>query len=250
VWRLPFGLVLKKSTHDNPDIEAAALQFLEASKIAGVNFPHLVDHVSSTGLSFMLSTYISGIDGSDAWNDLSQHDWPRIEGDLHDQLMSLRRQSSSSNHRICSATGGVIEDPRIPWVAEQKTEINSTEEFFRQVWLGLDWPRNRDTIRPRIEPVIQRPVPIVFCHGDVFMKNFIFPGGLETWRAGGSRVYLIDWEYAGWMPEPWEALKCTSLECEVLDSLWIQRVRRILPQSSDYLNTDWLWRSEANVTIV
>ncbi|KAF6761382.1 protein kinase subdomain-containing protein PKL [Ephemerocybe angulata] len=254
VWRLPFGLLLKMSRSNSdegvPDVEGAALQFLDTS-IRGVNFPRLVDRVQGTaGRSFILSTYVSGIDGCDAVDLFSEDDWARLEGDLHDQLKSLQRQTCSSNHKICNAAGGIIDDPRIVRVAEQNIDITSTENFWRQVWSGLDFPRNRDTIRPRIEPLMQRAVPIVFCHGDLFLRNFIFPGGLDEWRAGRSRICLVDWEFAGWMPAPWDALKSTFVECESSDSPWIQTVKRILPNYDEYLDADWLWRSKSGVTMV
>ncbi|KAF5325848.1 hypothetical protein D9611_000488 [Ephemerocybe angulata] len=233
-----------------PDVEGAALRFLDTS-ISGVNSPRLVDSVQGTaGPSFILSTYIPGINGCEAFDLFSEDDWARLEGDLHDQLKSLQQQTCSSNHKICSAAGGIIHDPRIVHVAEQNIDITSTENFWRQVWSGLDSRRNRDTIRPHIEPVVQRAVPIVFCHGDLDLRNFIFPGGLDEWRAGRSRICLIDWEFAGWMPAPWDALKSTWLEVESGDTPWTQAVKRIFPNCDEYLDADWLWRSKSGVTMV
>jgi thiamine kinase-like enzyme len=138
-------------------------------------------------------------------------------------------------------------DPRMSWCHE--STFPSTKEFFRKAWLGLDPVRNRDTIRPRIEPFIERPCRVVFCHGDLKPRNMIFPGGLDAWRQGRTRVCLIDWEYAGWMPEPWDAIKAAMEECEA-DSEWLQVVRQIFPEQGPYLDAEWLWRSESRMMLI
>ncbi|RXW13744.1 hypothetical protein EST38_g12111 [Candolleomyces aberdarensis] len=249
VHRLPFGLALKTSARETSINETAALRFLEASKTANLNFPFLVDSTTDGTITYMLSTYIDGDCACEVMEGFSSQDWRRLELDLRGQLTSLHIQTSSHHHNICSAAGGIIDDPRMSWVAEGALELATTQDFFAQVWLGLDFPWNRETIRPAIQPLIDRPVPVAPCHGDVYPRNIIFPGGVEAWRVGKTRLCLIDWEFSGWMPAPWEAPKATFIEAEP-DSEWQIVIRHALPEFREYLDADWLWRSKSRMMII
>lgn len=250
--RLPFGLALKNKTSHSAQhpsiVEAAGLQYLESSNIQGVNFPHLVDLTVDGEAAYTLSTYIDGDLLAPTLEHLSVQDWERLSLDLQSQLRSLRQQTTS-RHPICNAAGAIIDDPRISWVAENGRRPATTQDFFSQVWLGLDLPRNATTIRPKIQPLIDRPVSVNFCHGDVYPRNIILQGGLSSWREGKSRLCLVDWEYSGWMPAPWEALKATFIECDP-DTEWLVAIRKTLPEFSEYLNADWEWRSKSNMMLV
>ncbi|EAU90983.2 protein kinase subdomain-containing protein PKL [Coprinopsis cinerea okayama7 len=255
---LPFGLALRRKTsfstaQHSSAVEAAGLKYLESSNIQGVNFPHLVDITVDGDTAYTLSTYIDGDSLASVLDHFTSQDWERLVLDLRSQLRSLRQQTTCESQRrpvICNAAGStIIDDPRISWVAENGRELATTQGFFSQVWLGLDLPRNINTIRPKIQPLIDRPVSVNFCHGDVYPRNIILPGGLSAWRRGKSRLCLVDWEYSGWMPAPWEALKATLMECEE-DSEWLVTIRKALPEFKEYLDADWEWRSKSNMMIV
>jgi thiamine kinase-like enzyme len=77
----------------------------------------------------------------------------------------------------------------------------------------------------------------------------IFPGGLNHWRSGGERICIIDWEYAGWMPNYWDALKATWTQWEP-DTEWLQIMRTVFPDCIEELETDWQWRSRSGITII
>ena len=62
-------------------------------------------------------------------------------------------------------------------------------------------------------------------------------------------MFLIDWEFSGWMPAPWEALKATWL-CFDTDDEWLSLMKATFSEYSDVLDADWLWRSESGVTIL
>ncbi|KAJ3509506.1 hypothetical protein NMY22_g16267 [Coprinellus aureogranulatus] len=254
VCHLPLGIALK-TTKDSPqDVDASALRFLESRNISGLNYPCLIDYTAYGGQTHMLSTFIAGDNVSSVLEHFSLDDWMRLEIDVQQQLRSLRRQTSTSQDSlgypaIANAAGGIINDPRISWVAEEGLEVRTTEDFLSQVWPGLDLPHNQDTIRPTIQPLIKRPVPVAFCHGDVYPRNMILPGGLAAWREGKSRICFIDWEFSGWMPEPWEALKATWIEYEE-DTEWMVAVRNVMPEFKEYLQADWIWRTQSNMMLI
>ncbi|KAI0369972.1 hypothetical protein BV20DRAFT_912680, partial [Pilatotrama ljubarskyi] len=73
---------------------------------------------------------------------------------------------------------------------------------------------------------------------DVLPKNLILPGGSDKWRAGSTQLYLIDWEFAGWTPLPWEALKATWLVVDPEEDDWYDMMMRVFRESLAEL--DWL----------
>lgn len=250
VARLPFGLVVKDCTNEG-SVEADALRFLDG--IRGVNAPLLLDHVSHAGKQFIVTPYVCGdVVGSVFDNFISQADRERLVLDLRLQFEALAQQTVSPGHAICNASGGPIVDPRIPWLEDDGQVFRTPPEFLKEVWCGIEWPRNRERLYPLIQPLIDRNGPDVtpvFCHGDLYPPNLILPGGLANWRAGKSRVCIIDWQMAGWMPKPWEALKATFLVVSEEDE-WMPTMRGVFPDSTEYLDADWQWRLHSNVTLL
>ncbi|KAJ8520355.1 hypothetical protein ONZ45_g2831 [Pleurotus djamor] len=249
IVRLPFSLVLKVNETSNVN-ESAALKFLETAQIHGLNAPFLIDNVVTPTESFMLSTFIHGDRCARAMGneELRPSDWDRLILDLRDQFESLQAQTITSDHAICNAAGLVPNDPRAIWIAERNADISTAEKFFKQIWIGLDGPK-QTSIRPFIEPLITKPTNFVFCHGDLAPRNLVFSDGLQSWRNGRSRVAIIDWEYAMWAPQPWEAMKCTV--CGPFpDDEWVLAVRRIFPSSNAYLDAELLWRQKSGVMLI
>ncbi|KAF8073894.1 protein kinase subdomain-containing protein PKL [Lyophyllum atratum] len=249
IFRLPFGLVLK-IVPGGGTVEADALRFV--SRLHGVHTPYLIDSATSPTKSYLLTTWVEGQSVGAIWDRLSAFEREGIVSDMGDQLRAMRRQTmSASTHLICNASFGPVDDPRIPWVARDNPRtFSSCKAFAEEVWTGLDWDRNRNTLKPVLEPLIERQdVPVVFSHGDLLPKNLILPGGLDCWRSGSSRICLIDWEYAGWMPLYWDALKMTWMECEQ-DDEWLHMGRAIFPECETELNADWEWRSRSGVLIL
>lgn len=245
---------MKSSSSTTLHVDAAALQLLERNRISGISFPYLVDCVTNGKATYMLSTFIEGDNVSSTIEHFSPKDWKRLAVDVGQQLLALRQQTSigpdsPGRPLIATAAGGIINDPRVSWIAEQGTNPKSAHDFLSQVWIGLDLPHNRNTIRPIIQPLVEIPVPIVFCHGDVYPRNMIFPGGLNAWREGKSRICLIDWEFSGWMPAPWEAIKATWIECDQ-DTEWMLAMRDAMPEFTEYMDVDWLWRSKSNIMLI
>lgn len=248
IFRLPLNLVLKFSLETTPN-EACGLQV--AGSIREVHAPLLIDHVSTTDCSYTLMTWIDGDCCADIWDTLTPTDKKRLVLELRAQIGAMQQRTAGRSHSICAASGGFVSDPRIPWAGEEPCIFSSPTDFFKQVWIGLDFPRLRDTVKPVIQPLVDRDnVPIVFCHGDILPKNLILPGGLARWRSGSTTICLIDWEYSGWMPLPWEALKATWLVCDRDEEEWYGLMRDVFPESSAELEADWLWRTKSGIPIL
>ena len=252
IYRLPFGLVLKVGNTPEVNNEACALKALKDLG-AIISHPSLFDCVpcQNSKKSYMVSTWILGDCVSDVWDSLTATDKIRFEQDLREQCDALRSQTQTLEHAIFSAAGGPVVDYRVPWLLDNPREFRTCQEFASQVWLGMDHNTPaRMALRPVMLPIMQRTdVYISLCHGDLFAKNMIFPGGLDNWRAGRSRLCLIDWEQAGWMPVYWDALKATWMEMDK-DTEWFNMARRIFPDFTDVLDADWEWRSRSKFQIL
>ncbi|PSR71630.1 hypothetical protein PHLCEN_2v12483 [Hermanssonia centrifuga] len=246
VFRVPFGLVLKRC--QGPTVEAEALSFMNT--LEGIHTPLLVDSVSEGDKNYLLSTWIEGQWLPIAWDDMTSSDKERLVNDLKHQFDTLRSKTISTTHPICSAAGGPIIDPRLPWLRENPRVFDRCQDFSERVWVGLNLNWNRNTLKPLLRPIIERDdFPIVFSHGDFTPRNIIIPGTLASWRLGHDAVHIIDWEMAGWMPTYWDPLKATFTEWES-DTEWTAVVRQIFPESNAELDADWEWRSHSRITIV
>lgn len=247
IFRLPFGLVLKITSR--PSVEAHALRFVNG--IDGVHAPLLIDAIRTDERSYLVSTWVEGQSLGDVWDDMTAEDKEQLAVDLHQQFSTLRSRTMSTTRPICNAAGGPIDDPRIPWVSQTSPRsFTFGPDFAKEVWVGLNSPWNRDTLRPVLQPLIDRQSNMtVFSHGDLVSRNVIVPGGLSRWRTSTEHVCLVDWEFAGWMPAYWDPLKATWLEFEE-DSEWKNVARRVFPDCISELDADWEWRSRSNVTII
>ncbi|KAG2335714.1 hypothetical protein BDR05DRAFT_1006535 [Suillus weaverae] len=108
IFRLPFGLILKVVNKPGY-VEADALRFV--STLRDIHVPRYIDSVSSQYKSY-LTTWVEA-------------------HDLRHQLGSMRFQTRSYELRaICNASGGPIDDPRIPWVAQENLRAFSSSQDF------------------------------------------------------------------------------------------------------------------------
>ncbi|KIM39640.1 hypothetical protein M413DRAFT_194449 [Hebeloma cylindrosporum] len=252
IYRLPFGLVLKVGSTNGIKNEACALKLLQ--NFRGVNHPALFDYVPTRdpNKSYMVSTWISGDCILDVWDSLSDTDKGMVVKDLQGQCKALRHGTQTLDRVISNAAGGGVADFRVPWISDKPRTFADCREFGQEVWIGMDHDMvpARVALRPIMLPIINRSnVPVSLCHGDIAPKNMIFPGGLKDWRAGRTRICLIDWEQAGWMPVYWDALKATWMELE-RDTEWFEMARHIFPEDRDILDADWEWRSRSGITII
>ncbi|PPQ92603.1 hypothetical protein CVT25_007296 [Psilocybe cyanescens] len=246
IFCLPFKLVMK--TTDRA-VEADALRFV--ASLRGIDAPTLIDFSSAPGKTYILSTWIDGDCVSDIWERLTLLDKEMIVQDMKSQYSAMRQETSTRDHVICSASGVSIEDPRVPWLEElPDATFSSSRQFMEQVWVGLNNDRTPRPLYQMLIPLIQRDTPIVFTHGDALPKNIILPGGLELYRRGHSRLCIIDWEYAGWMPEPWEAIKATWLVSDRDEEEWYRMMREVFPDQCEVLDAEWEWRTQLRITIL
>ena len=249
VYVLPCKVALKKLNSSTRENEPAALRF--ANSLHGVCSPCYIDEITSSKARYLLSTWIEGDNVLDIADDLTLEDKDHLVEDLRSQIAAMQNQTRTDDHVISNASGLPFFDGRIPWLCyHNRRTFTCHRDFAAQVWTDLALKANKDTLRLLMLPFIERDkVPITFCHGDIGIHNVILPGGLEEWRARRTSACLIDWDFGGWMPEYWDAIKAIFLVGDK-DDEWFEIWKRVFPEHAKLLDADWEWRIQSGVTTV
>jgi hypothetical protein len=117
IYRLPFDLILQ-STLGRAANEAHGLRI--AGSIDGVQTPFLVDHVSTSFRSYILTSWIGGYCVSDIWEFLAAKDKEHIASELRTQIALMRQHTAG---HTCSS------DPRIFWISEDPRIFSPTGTY-------------------------------------------------------------------------------------------------------------------------
>ncbi|KAK0197962.1 hypothetical protein F5146DRAFT_1017626, partial [Armillaria mellea] len=155
-------------------IEASALQILH--RMSGILHPVVFDHLESADgqRSYTVST----------WSNLTACYKTRLVYDLQEQLHALRRDSEGP-HVICNASGGPVNDYRVPWIEQENPRtFTDCREFAAEAWIGLS---KRAQITPPAFNRSQRRGDLFLSSGSLAEK-LIVTGGLDTWRAGPKAI--------------------------------------------------------------
>ena len=245
VPRLPFGLALKNNKRSGR-VEADALRVIE-NRYPYIHAPFLLDYVKDGPNEFILSSWVEGEIAQDVWDTLSSDDVNRLAQDIHSQLYSAREVDQSRQLQICNASLEPMSDNRLQW-DDGPISFDSWSEMAARIWIGFSTAEH-DDLGEELRPIMAREnVPIVFTHGDLAPWNMIFPGGVDKWKRGETRVVLIDWECAGWMPLYWDALEVGYQLFDTDDPYW-EFLYSIFPESREVVQADYNWRSKSKITL-
>ncbi|EIM84492.1 kinase-like protein, partial [Stereum hirsutum FP-91666 SS1] len=198
VYPLPFNLILK-STERVREQEALATMLAQSM---GIPVPRILsygesDPNESWNWGSILMMRIPGEPLNEVFDSLSPDELATIKGELASHLERMRRYSNRWGTRICGVDGGDAYGARIPL---RHIAAGVDEDAFHQSL----FPFVNDSTAPNYA---QRraaaegmpslfPHAIVFTHGDLWHHNIMVHDGHITG--------IIDWEYAGWLPEYWE----------------------------------------------
>ncbi|OAA66847.1 Protein kinase-like domain protein [Niveomyces insectorum RCEF 264] len=243
VLRISDQLVCKFCSLPSAVNEYHTLVFLETTL---PSFPapraHGVVEFGCYGL--LISDYIAGTDASKAWRIMTPRQkksfsrqldalfaplravpWGCGDGDETNTTTSSSPPSSSPSAKTAlgGLHGGGCVDRRRPDLAPG-TNIYTVADFHK--WLLSGAPRVEAPYRTMFQGIMDNfPTPkIVFTHGDLRLENVIVEqvggadGGAGSASGADSTVSgdwkiraVIDWEFAGFYPEYWEALFMTFL---------------------------------------
>ncbi|THH17322.1 hypothetical protein EW146_g3467 [Bondarzewia mesenterica] len=196
IYPLPFNLLLKFTTGTR---EEECLAMVVAHSI-GIPVPRFIsygDHGRRCSWGSILMTRIPGRPLSDVFDSLSPSELETIKDELARHISRMRLYSNPWGRRVCGIDGGDVYGARVPMRHISACEDEAT--FYASL-LRFTFPngseedaRTLDTARKMTS---LPPHGIVFTHGDLWHHNIMVSDGHITG--------IIDWEWAGWLPEYWE----------------------------------------------
>ncbi|OCH89359.1 kinase-like protein [Obba rivulosa] len=204
IYPLPFGLLLK-FTPGTREEECLAMSVAYAIGIPVPRFISYGDHGSSYPWGSILMTRIPGRPLTDLMDSLSPSEWDIIRSDISSHLDRMRSYANPWGTRICGIDGHDFYGARVP---SGHLPACSNEREFHEALLrfafNVKGEPGAKLLRTAEKMLALPPHAIVFTHGDLWHHNIMVHNG----RVSG----IIDWEWAGWMPEYWEftsIMRCT-----------------------------------------
>ncbi|KZT27870.1 kinase-like protein [Neolentinus lepideus HHB14362 ss-1] len=198
IFPLPFNLVLKY-THRTRRAEALAMSM--ARKL-GIPTPRLISY-GSDGPHWkrgsILMTRMPGKPLDEVHKSLLTAEWDIIREQLASYLLLMRSCKSPWCSRVCSVEGRSLIGARIPGGEEGPW---ADEAAFHATFLGYASPLNcnpevsfEDQLAT-VKLLTDAHHNLVFTHGDLLSHNILIDKGRVS--------AVLDWEYAGLLPEYWE----------------------------------------------
>lgn len=196
VWKLPFGLYLRRGFPDQAPqyrVEAHTLHMVEKS--THIPAPRAIDILETRHRSYLLMTCVPGRPIGQMLGLMTDEQVEQAVIDLKRYLSELRRiPREPSGYDVCNSQGGGILDWRIPDSQREELRFKTEADFNKYLSLFF-W----EDIRKRAAKSHDIPHKIVLTHGDLNPRNILAENGKITG--------IVDWENAGWFPEYWEYTK-------------------------------------------
>lgn len=197
VFSLPFNLVLKFSPHAR-EAEGAAMSLARTMGIPAPRFISYGEHSPNTRSreGSILMTRIPGKTLKSVIASLSPDELHTIMQELAGILERMRSYSNPWGTRVCGVDGKDIYGGRVPG---RHISACDDERSFYATPLQAAQARDEEG-RAMLETAKKMPTlfphDIVFTHGDLWDHNIMVNQGHITG--------IVDWEWAGWLPEYWE----------------------------------------------
>lgn len=186
--------------------------------------PRLVDFNGTRqtveGFGGFRMTYIEGQTLEEVWQDMLQDQKLDICQQLREIIEKMRTQESKTGV-IGSVSGGILREPRYIDVFSGGP-FKCEADFNRDFVLAL-FPKTPSAIQNGLAKTVLTNHRIVFSHGDLSPRNILVKD---------DKVTLIDWEYAGWLPEWWEYYKFFDQPTKHKD--WVEYHEHIFPQTYEH----------------
>ncbi|KAK0493423.1 kinase-like domain-containing protein [Armillaria luteobubalina] len=197
VLPLPFNLVLKRNPRAR-EAEGIAMSLARSMGIPAPRFISYGEHSPNTRSreGYILMSRIPGKTLKSAIPSLSPDELHTIMQELAEILARMRSYSNPWGTRVCGVDGKDIYGGRVPG-----RHINACddEHSFYATLLQSTLIRDEEglaMLETAKKMTTLFPHDIVFTHGDLWDHNIMVDQGHITG--------IVDWEWAGWLPEYWE----------------------------------------------
>ncbi|OBZ69137.1 hypothetical protein A0H81_10890 [Grifola frondosa] len=196
IYPLPFNLLLK-FTSGTREEEGLAMRVARSMGIPVPRFISYGNHGSRWPWGSILMTRIPGKPLNEVFDSLPPSELETIKTELAYILERMRCYSSPWGAYVCGIDGHDVYGSRIPL---RHIPAAENEAAFYQSLLPFAVDRRAENYAQLLATaenmVSLMPHAIVFTHGDLWHHKIIVDRG----HISG----IIDWEWAGWLPEYWE----------------------------------------------
>lgn len=206
--------ILKRSRSPS---EAASMIYI--SRNTSIPVPSVLDTFFVRGHRYIVMEYLKDAQPlRDALRALTDDQKEAIAEQLLGYLRELRSLLPPTPQSVCSVTGGPLYDPRVAHSAfgpfTSHADYHLLIGFTRN--LGLHGGP------ARVASLTQKSWRSVFSHCDLAPRNILVRDG---------RIAIIDWEFAGWLPEYVE-YSCMEYACWDTPD-WRERICRDMDHYDD-----------------
>ncbi|CAG8151207.1 unnamed protein product [Penicillium olsonii] len=171
--------------------------------------------VQAGGIKSILMNYIDDRTLEEAWPSMIPSQKVSIAQELHGFILQLRDLTNGSDPEAGGQRFRDLQTKNLMTSLSTECDYQSTvPSFFR---MGSLFPDNSHW-----SSSVSRKDNLFFTHGDLAPRNILV-------SQEGHVTAVLDWEYAGWYPEWWEAVKAYEF-CNDLPG-WAAYLSIILPPS-------------------
>jgi aminoglycoside phosphotransferase (APT) family kinase protein len=147
--------------------------------------------VHSSGLKSIAMDYIDGVTLQDAWSNMIPSQKILVAEQLRGYIFQLRELKS------CPESTSLGNRSLDIYSLHSTTNPEGQTRFSEQIFTRMT-PLIPDILQPYAPS--KRKDKLVFTHGDLAPRNILVDDQ-------GNVTAILDWEYAGWYPQWWEAVK-------------------------------------------
>ncbi len=162
------------------------------------------------------------------WPKFSQRERLDVMRQLRDYIDQLRDLPLPDPHRVQAVDGKSCYDERMGGEYGPYATIDTFNEAWGYKLIPKKYPEHREVF----EKIAGRSWRIIFAHGDLGPHNLL-------WR-DGKIVAVIDWEFAGWLPEYWDYTRIFKViyPDNPADQEWWKMLQDFIPCYPDELEVE------------
>lgn len=209
--------LLKYGLSEHIDLEAENTRYIADNTTIPVPRIFKIE-VHENNVKSISMEYIEGRTLEDAWSDMTPSQKISVAQELRQSIVQLRELKPEGEIRHRKKD---LETHALEFTTNLQLHTPFQENLFTMTSLVA-----ADTLLQY--PLAKRKDNLVFTHGDLAPRNVLVD-------EQGHVTALLDWEYAGWHPEWWEAARAYKF-CNDLPG-WREYLSIVLPpdHASDYM---------------